>query len=89
MKAAAQFAQRLSEATTQVSITVFGSLAWTGRGHATDKAIVLGLLGQLPETLDPDDASRRFDDIKSGRRLELPNGRVLDFVIERDITFDK
>jgi L-serine dehydratase len=89
MKAAAQFSRRLSETTARVSIVVFGSLAWTGKGHATDKAIVLGLLGQAPETLDPDDAIRRFDDIKSDRRLELPNGRLLDFVIERDIIFDK
>ena len=35
-------------------VTLFGSLAWTGKGHGTDSAILLGLTGQEPETVDPD-----------------------------------
>ena len=49
-----------SGAVARIQVTLFGSLAWTGKGHATEKAIVLGLSGYLPETVDPDDANERF-----------------------------
>ena len=36
-----------------ITVTLHGSLAFTGKGHATDKAVCLGLLGERPDTLDP------------------------------------
>lgn len=44
----------------RLQVTLLGSLAWTGRGHGTDKAVMLGLSGFSPETVDPDDAERRI-----------------------------
>ena len=60
MRAAARFATRwLDEAgildrTTRLRCELFGSLALTGRGHGTDKAILLGLEGEWPDQIDPD-----------------------------------
>ncbi|HUG63481.1 MAG TPA: serine dehydratase beta chain, partial [Methylomirabilota bacterium] len=60
MKAAAAFVAGLArrDDVARLTATAFGSLAWTGKGHATDKAMVLGLAGFLPESLDPDEAER-------------------------------
>lgn len=59
MKAAFQFIQTLEnkqllKKTTRISVELFGSLAFTGKGHGTDNAIILGLLGNLPHTVNPD-----------------------------------
>jgi len=57
MKAAATFLDHLGPTVPRVHrlvATAYGSLAWTGRGHATDKALILGLAGEMPEKIDPD-----------------------------------
>jgi L-serine dehydratase len=60
MVAAKRFRERVAAridraaAVTRLSAEIFGSLAWTGKGHGTDNAIVLGLLGHDPATVDPD-----------------------------------
>ena len=64
MKAAGRFQEALAAhlhlaAISRIQVTLFGSLAWTGKGRATEKAIVLGLMGCLPETTDPEDAEIR------------------------------
>ena len=69
-------------------MTLFGSLAWTGKGHATEKAIVLGLSGNLPETVDPDEANKLFADINAVNRLSLTASQSIPFSRERDIVFD-
>ena len=61
MKAADAFVRSLANAglldqTARVRVDLYGSLAWTGRGHSTDKAVILGLAGEKPETVDPDRA---------------------------------
>ena len=93
MKAAGSFQQALaaySQDTTvsRIQATLFGSLAWTGKGHATEKAIALGLMGCRPETVDPADAVKRFADVKATHRLVLPGGLAVSFDLERDIVFD-
>jgi L-serine dehydratase len=59
MTAAARFVGRLRDAgrlaaTARVETVLYASLALTGRGHATDRAVILGLCGFTPATLDPD-----------------------------------
>jgi L-serine dehydratase len=92
MKAAATFVSRLGPAllqnTNRISVVVFGSLAWTGKGHASDKALVLGLAGHLPDRIDPDEAENQFEVIRARRRIELPGGREIVFEPERDIVFN-
>ena len=71
MKAAAAFAAGLVERgaierVATVEARLFGSLAFTGKGHATDKAVILGLSGLTPDTVDPDAATCLPS--RSGRR---------------------
>lgn len=92
MKAAGCFRKTVakhsrSASVAYVRVTLFGSLAWTGKGHACEKALVLGLSGCLPETVDPDDADRQFIKVTANRLLELA-GRSVPFDVERDIVFD-
>ncbi|MEJ2275153.1 MAG: serine dehydratase beta chain, partial [Woeseiaceae bacterium] len=55
MKAARAFRENLGDKNfSSVRVTLFGSLAWTGRGHGTDRAVLLGLDGHAPESIDPD-----------------------------------
>ena len=59
MRAAALFVQALSAANssaivTRIQIELFGSLGATGKGHGTDKAVILGLEGDAPEKIDTD-----------------------------------
>jgi L-serine dehydratase len=54
MRAARTFVLRLAEAgalesTSELRVTLYGSLAYTGRGHGTDKAVMLGLQGAMPD----------------------------------------
>ena len=91
MRAAAAFVDALRDewpVTNRIKATALGSLAWTGKGHATDKAMILGLAGQRPETIAPDDAERIVKEIVASQTLVLPNGRAIPFMVDRDIVFD-
>jgi L-serine dehydratase len=77
MTAAANFAARATPLAPQrVVVELFGSLALTGKGHATDSAIILGLCGERPETLCPDHAAALVAGVRSSRRL--PSGIAFD-----------
>jgi L-serine dehydratase len=93
MKAAAAFVNGLGAAsiaqTHRVVVTLFGSLAWTGIGHATDKAILLGLCGHLPDRVDPDDVDLLVEQITSSRSIVLPQQHKIAFDRDRDLLFDK
>ncbi len=88
MKAAAAFASGLDDETSRVEVTLHGSLAYTGRGHGTDTAVLLGLTGAEPESLDPDSVPDRLAAIRETGQLELDSGRRINFDTERDIVFD-
>ena len=93
MRAATAFASSLESAglladTTRVEVTLFGSLAWTGRGHGTDKAVMLGLAGLHPDTVDPDAADALVDLVRTESRLQLGGIQPIRFVPPTDILFD-
>lgn len=71
-----------------VRCRLHGSLAYTGKGHATDRAVVLGLAGFLPDTLDADVAERTLAQIER-EKMVRPEGLELAFDPERDIIFDR
>ena len=88
MKAAAAFASGLDDEALRVEVTLHGSLAYTGRGHGTDTAVVLGLTGADPESLDPDSVPDRLAAIRETGQLEFAAGNRIEFDSERDIIFD-
>jgi L-serine dehydratase len=94
MKAAHRFAADLAAVpgpVARIEVTLLGSLAWTGKGHATDKAVMLGLAGEQPDTVDPDQADAIVAALAQGKPLMLPGGgaRALRFDPARDIVFDR
>jgi L-serine dehydratase len=64
-------ARGLLERTAQVSAQLYGSLALTGRGHCTDRAILLGLSGMSPDTIDSAAVEPTLHRIRSGGRISL------------------
>lgn len=72
----------------RITVTLHGSLAFTGKGHATDKAVCLGLLGEIPSELDPDIADKRLQVLGANRVLRLEGGLEIAFDPEVDLVFD-
>jgi L-serine dehydratase len=68
--------------------TLHGSLAFTGKGHATDRAVALGLLDYLPADLDPDRAERDLVALHESRLLRPQGLPLLAFDPAADIVFD-
>ncbi|QRM33081.1 L-serine ammonia-lyase [Microvirga sp. VF16] len=90
MKAAQSFMMGLMgqlDEVERVEAILYGSLAWTGRGHATDRAVLLGLAGELPETYDPDRAAYVLSQVSVGR-IPLLGRWTVAFDQERDLVFD-
>ena len=72
----------------RIQITLYASLALTGRGHATDRAVILGLAGLQPRTLDPDTADEALAGIRASGRLPLAGGREIAFDEARDLIWE-
>ena len=72
----------------RIQITLYASLALTGRGHATDRAVILGLAGLEPRTLDPDTADEALAGIRASGRLPLAGGREIAFDEARDLIWE-
>ncbi|MGI9523320.1 MAG: L-serine ammonia-lyase [Hyphomicrobiaceae bacterium] len=66
----------------------YGSLAWTGRGHASDRAVILGLSGHSPTTVDPETADTIIADVALQRSVAPPDLPKLAFAPDADIVFD-
>jgi len=89
MRAAAAFVAELAtERVARVQATLLGSLAFTGKGHATDRAVILGLAGLKPDTLDPTEADAIALAAHTQHVLPLAGRRRLAFDPARDIVFD-
>ncbi|APZ50756.1 L-serine ammonia-lyase [Salipiger abyssi] len=69
-------------------VSLHGSLAFTGKGHHSDRAVMLGLLGARPETLDPDAAEAMLAALHRGCRLTPDALPPLAFDPARDLVFD-
>jgi iron-sulfur-dependent L-serine dehydratase beta subunit len=71
----------------RVGAQLYGSLALTGRGHCTDRAILLGLEGETPEVLDPRTTDERLARIRQGGRLRLLGTQEVAFDDGLDLLF--
>ena len=88
MSAANLFAAELSgQDIHSVEVVLYGSLSLTGKGHATDRAVTLGLTGRTPEQTLPEEADSTWQDVKTHNRLVLPDGRTVAFNPSSSIHF--
>ena len=94
MRAARQFlldleAKGLFDQTTQVVAQLYGSLALTGKGHGTDRAVLLGLEGETPDGVDPDSVEQRLAKIRSRGKINLLGKREIAFDEPMNLLFHK
>ena len=92
MRAARQFVERLQAEgllgrCAEVEVRLYGSLALTGKGHGTDKAIQLGLEGATPEGIDPDEVEPRISAIRASGKLTLANGPTIPWDDSKHLIF--
>ncbi|MFK8018032.1 MAG: L-serine ammonia-lyase [Gammaproteobacteria bacterium] len=92
MKAAAEFVIGLAERkeldrVAAVTAHLYGSLALTGRGHCTDRAVVLGLTGEVPETVNPDRVDATLEQVAANRELLLNGSHRVPFLPEDNVVF--
>ncbi len=80
--------QGLLASTHNIRAELQGSLALTGDGHATPKAVVLGLMGLEPETLDPETADTEVANVYSQKRIKLDGRIEINFDPAEDLVFD-
>jgi L-serine dehydratase len=91
MRAAERFITLLAErqaAVARIRVDLFGSLALTGRGHGTDHALIFGLAGYAPDTIEPDVIATLPARVAAERTLHLPCGVQIAFDPAEDIVFN-
>ncbi len=94
MRAARRFAVRLERegllsVLARLRVELFGSLAMTGKGHGTDRAVILGLEGETPEDVDPAWMPRRVAEIRAEGRLRLLGLREVPFDEKADLVWNR
>ena len=89
MRAGLAFTTELTTLTppSRITIDLFGSLGATGRGHSTDRAVLLGLAGYDPETVDIHTVEAILPTLASTGTLTLPSGTRVPLSIAEDIRF--
>jgi len=90
MRAAATFAQALTDQqllaqTRRVEVRLYGSLSATGVGHATDRACVMGLMGEWPDRVDPTSIGSRIQQLRESGRLLLGGTQEISFNWQHDL----
>jgi L-serine dehydratase len=92
MRAARLFAQRLAndgllDRVDTIRVELYGSLGATGKGHGSDKAVLLGLEGEEPATVEVDAIPARLAAIREARQLRLLGGQPIRFVEKEHLLF--
>jgi L-serine dehydratase len=82
-------ARNLLASTVEVRTDLYGSLALTGAGHGTDRAVILGLLGEEASTLDPDTIDNKLEAIRLSSTLSLLGRHTIPFRAEQHILFHR
>ncbi|MGW2623445.1 L-serine ammonia-lyase [Micromonospora taraxaci] len=73
----------------RVQAELFGSLGATGHGHGSGPAVLLGLAGESPETVDTDTVGPRVERIRAERRISILGAHEIDFDPDRDLTLHR
>jgi L-serine dehydratase len=92
MRAGGAFVQAAAQAgllpaAERVQIRLYGSLAATGIGHGTDRAVIAGLMGMAPDGVDPDAMAQAVDAVQIDARLPLAGAHAVPFERQRDLQF--
>jgi L-serine dehydratase len=90
MRAAALFVQTLREKglltqVGRVEVRLYGSLSATGVGHGSDNAVIMGLMGEWPDAIDPSLINQRIAELRETQTLQLNGDRPVPFVWQRDM----
>src|SRR5690349_18786315 len=94
MRAARMFVQRLVhdgllERTQRVQADLYGSLGATGKGHGSDKAVLLGLAGHEPDTVDVDRIPGELESMRSSKSVVLAGGHRIPFEEATDLVMHR
>lgn len=95
MRAARLFMQEAEQELKQIHqanrilVDLYGSLALTGKGHATDLAIILGLEGETPDGMDPNQVQPRIQSVRTNHSLNLMGQHRITFNESSDLLFHK
>ena len=73
----------------RLEVSLHGSLAFTGIGHASDRAVILGLAGEKPDTVDPDRMEAIVDEVMKKRQVEPQGHPAYRFNPETDLVLDR
>jgi L-serine dehydratase len=92
MRAARQFVLQLEKTQSlknveSVKVDLYGSLALTGKGHSTDLAVILGLMGATPEGVDPNEVTDIVAKVRHEKKLDLLNVKKIEFIEEQHLLF--
>lgn len=92
MRAAARFGEEIKKEghlskAFSVKVDLYGSLALTGKGHATDLAVILGLAGHYPDGIEPQDARDWVKEVRETHQIPLSGEKKIPFEESRDIIF--
>ena len=71
-----------------VEIMLYGSLAFTGKGHGTNTAILMGLLGETPENIDPNSVHTQYQHIVDSKKINLLGKHMIPFMVDENIIFN-
>jgi L-serine dehydratase len=94
MRAALRFTRELAgktllDKTAKVTVDLYGSLALTGIGHGTDRAILLGLLGEAPDTIDPATVEAKIAAIRTTNAINLGGAKTIPFNESENLIFHR
>jgi len=92
MRAAREFVAELDRSgkldrVHRIATDLYGSLALTGKGHGTDRAILLGLMGEQPDQVDPNSVDAKIEGARGSRQLHLLGKHQLKFDEPNDLRF--
>lgn len=92
MRAALMFASGLEAdglmpQVASVRVELYGSLGATGKGHGTDRGVILGLMGEAPDTIDPDSIDAKLAELRASQSLSLLGRHAVRFTEKEHIAF--
>jgi len=92
MRAALMFVHLLRddgvlESVARIRVELYGSLGATGKGHGTDKGVILGLMGEVPETIDADTIDSKVSTVRERGQLSLVGRHEIAFSVKEDVIF--